>query len=134
MATTHTINHHDSANESLTGTLNLMAVGRLILAVTSLITPRLFARILGVRPSAELAYTTRLYGARALVTGLGYLTADATERARWNRFSLAVDTIDTASGITHLIRRDVPLRAAATMILLTGSYAAIGAAKVTSDQ
>ena len=77
---------------------------------------------------------TRIYGARALAMGLGYLTADPRERARWKRFGLAVDISDTVAGLTHLVRRDVPTRAALTMVALTGSYAAIGAAEVAAEQ
>lgn len=77
---------------------------------------------------------TRIYGARALAMGLGYLTAGQRERARWKRFGLAVDISDTVAGLTHLVRRDVPTRSALTMVALTGSYAAIGAAGVAAEQ
>ncbi|WP_431958341.1 nuclear transport factor 2 family protein [Nocardia lijiangensis] len=110
-----------------TDAFNLMAVGRLILAVTSLAAPRQFAKIVGVTPSPELAYMTRIYGARALAMGLGYLTSGPEERRRWQRLSLAVDTSDTLTGLVHLLRRDVPLQAALSMTALTGSYAAFGA-------
>ena len=114
--------------------LNLMAVGRLALAVASLTAPRRFGSIVGVQPSPELTYMTRIYGARALVMGLGYLTAGPRERARWKRFGLAVDISDTVAGFTHVVRRDVPTRSALTMIALTGSYAAIGAAEIAAEQ
>ncbi|MFD9549284.1 nuclear transport factor 2 family protein [Nocardia salmonicida] len=122
----------DTARQSTT--LNLMAVGRLALAITSLTAPRRFGSFVGVQPSAELTYMTRIYGARALAMGLGYLTAGPRERARWKRFGLAVDISDTVAGLTHLIRRDVPSRSALTMVALTGSYAAIGAAEVAAER
>ncbi len=129
-----TISDHKADADAHTNALSLMAVGRLILAVTSLVAPRQFAKIVGVAPLAELTYLTRIYGARALAMALGYLTSGPEERRRWKRFSLAVDTSDTLAGITHLVRRDVPLRAALGMTALTGSYAAIGAVKIAADR
>ena len=115
-----------------TDVLDLMAVGRLILAVTSLTMPRRFARSIGVRNSPELTYMTRIYGARALVMGLGQLTGGPIERARWTRFGLVVDIADTLAGFARLVRRDVPLRAVVSMIVLTGCYAVVGAREVVS--
>jgi hypothetical protein len=127
MATTHTAQDHS-------GALSAMAVGRVILAAISLAAPRQFAKVLGVAQSPELTYMTRIYGARAFAMGLGYLTSGTKERHRWKRLSLTVDTIDTVNGFSHLIRRDLPLRAALGMVTLTGSYAAIGATKVATEQ
>lgn len=67
------------------------------------------------------------------VKGLGYLTSGATERGRWKRLALMVDTSDTLTGVVHLVRRDVSLRAMLSMVGLTGGYAVIGAAKVASE-
>ncbi|MEU8900541.1 nuclear transport factor 2 family protein [Nocardia sp. NPDC048505] len=105
--------------------LNLLAWGRLALAIVSLTAPRWFGRLVGVRPTPETTYLTRIYGARALAMGAAYLTSGAQERARWKRFALAVDISDTVAGLTHMARRDVPIRAALIMVALTGSYAAI---------
>jgi hypothetical protein len=135
MTTTHTATSHDfDVTESRTGALNVMAFGRLILAAAALAAPRQFAKVVGVASSPELTYMTRIYGARAFAMGLGYLTSGTRERYRWKRLSLAVDVIDTANGATHLVRRDLPLRAAVSMVMLTGSYAAIGATKVATEQ
>lgn len=135
MATTHTAGSHDlSVAESRASALSAMALGRMLLAAVSLAAPRHFAKIVGVTPSPELTYLTRIYGARAFAMGLGYLTSCARERYRWKRLSLMVDTIDTVNGVSRLVRRDLPLRAAVSMVGLTGSYAAIGATKVASEQ
>jgi hypothetical protein len=111
-----------------------MALGRVLLAAASLAAPRGFAKIVGVTPSPELTYMTRIYGARACAMGLAYLTSATAERRRWKRFSLAVDTIDTVNGFAHLLRRDLPLRAVLSMVALTGTYAAIGATEVAAEQ
>ena len=124
----------NSTTTATAGTaLNALAAGRVLLAVAALAAPTQFARLVGVRPSAELTYMTRIYGGRALAMGLAYLTGGQTERRRWKRFGLMVDTTDTITGIAHVVRRDLPLRAALSMVLLTGSYAAIGAADVASE-
>ncbi|ORA82280.1 hypothetical protein BST28_04655 [Mycolicibacter kumamotonensis] len=133
MATTH-VAQDVAVDESRTSALSLMALGRVVLAAASLAAPRGFARILGVTPSPELTYLTRIYGARAFAMGLGYLTSATAERHRWRRLALAVDTTDTVNGVGHLIRRDLPLRAALSMVALTGTYAAIGATKVATEQ
>ncbi|MDD7815145.1 hypothetical protein PP713_21525 [Mycobacterium sp. CSUR Q5927] len=133
MATAH-VTQDIAVDESRTSALSLMALGRVILAVISLVAPRGFAKILGVTPSPELTYMTRIYGARAFAMGLGYLTSGTKERRRWRRLGLVVDTTDTVNGFGHLVRRDLPLRAALSMVALTGTYAAIGATNVATEQ
>ncbi|OBK89926.1 hypothetical protein [Mycolicibacter sinensis] len=133
MATAH-VTQDIVVDESRTSALSLMALGRVILAGISLVAPRGFAKILGVTPSPELTYMTRIYGARAFAMGLGYLTSGTKERHRWRRLALVVDTTDTVNGFGHLVRRDLPLRAALSMVALTGTYAAIGATKVATEQ
>lgn len=135
MATTDTATGTDlPVTQNLNSALSVMAIGRMILAVVSLAAPRQFAKLVGVRPSAELTYMTRIYGARAFAMGLGYLTSGARERYRWKRLALMVDSLDTLNGVSHLVRRDLPLRAAVSMVGLTGSYAAIGATRIATEQ
>jgi hypothetical protein len=66
--------------------------------------------------------------------GLGYLTAQQHERDRWKRLALGVDVTDTLTGLAHLLRRDVPVRAGTAMVALTGMYAAIGASDVAAKK
>ncbi|WP_020497561.1 hypothetical protein [Sciscionella marina] len=75
-----------------------------------------------------------IYGGHALAMGLGYLTSGPVERARWTRLGLAIDTPETLVGITRLIRGHMPSRVVISMIPLTGSYAAIGAAEVFTER
>jgi hypothetical protein len=65
----------------------------------------------------------RIYAARALAMGTAFLTSGQPERARWTRLSLAVDISDSATGITHLLRRDSSLRATVAMIALAATTA-----------
>jgi len=104
-----------------------MAAGRFLLGVTSLVAPRSFARAVGVEAAPSTVYMTRVYGARAVAMGLSYLTSSPETQARWERLGLAIDLSDTAAGVAHLLRRDVPPRAAVAMVALTGGYALAGA-------
>lgn len=114
------------------GAPGVLAAGRVALAVAALTGPATFARTVGIAPTPELTYLTRVYGARALAMGLAFLTGGPGERARWQRLGLAIDLADTAAGLAHLIRRDVPPRAALAMVALTGAYAAVGARAVVA--
>lgn len=107
-----------------------MAVGRITWGVLAYLAPRANARVLGAarHTTPETVYLTRVFGGRALALGLGYLCGDADSRRLWRRLGLVVDVADTAAGVVHLVRGDVPRRAAAVLTLATGSYALIGAA------
>jgi hypothetical protein len=129
-----TINASATADDNPTGVLNLLAAGRILIAAAALALPRQFARLIGVADSPELTFMTRVYGVRALAMGLAYLTGGQNERHRWKRFGLLVDTTDTASGIVHVLRRDVGLRASLSMLALSASYTLIGAIKLTADR
>lgn len=117
--------HRSAADKS--AILRYLAAGRLVLAAATLLMPTRFARWVGIDGSPELTYMTRVYGVRALVMGFGYLTSDITERTRWKRLGLIVDTTDTVNGLEHLARRNVPMRSALSMLLLTGTYALLEA-------
>lgn len=109
--------------------MKALAAGRIILGVTSLVAPRAFATAVGVvSPTDALSYMTRVYGARAVAMGTGYLTATPHERARWAKLSLAIDISDTTAGISQAFRQPSSRRPVALMIVLTATYAAIGLA------
>ncbi|MCF8612240.1 hypothetical protein L5G28_19040 [Gordonia sp. HY285] len=110
-----------------------LAVGRIALGVASLVAPGTLARGLGVQQTPELDYLTRIFGARAIALGLGYLTTPAAERPRWQRLALMVDITDTAHGTAHLVRGDLPKPAAVAMVALTGSYMTVGATRFVRD-
>jgi hypothetical protein len=107
--------------------MKALATGRIALGLTSLVAPRAFATTVGVTaPTNELTYMTRVYGARAIAMGTGYLTATPHEQARWAKLSLAIDISDTIAGTHQALQHTAPRRTAAIMIVLTGTYAAIG--------
>ncbi|MGE4426540.1 MAG: hypothetical protein AB7G37_08830 [Solirubrobacteraceae bacterium] len=110
-----------------------LAVGRLALGTAALLAPRKLGRIFRLEMGPEVAYMTQIYGGRAIAMGVGYLTAPRAERPRWQRLGLAVDVSDTIAATGHLRRRDLPPRAAPALAALTGSYAAVGAARAIGD-
>lgn len=123
-----------SSTDSLARPLAAMALGRIVLGAASLTSPAATARSFGARPSGELDYMTRIYGARAIALGLAYLMAGPDERVRMQRLSLGVDISDTVTGLSMLVRgSDAPRRAIAAGVALTGSYAAVGAARLAAD-
>ncbi|MET8773565.1 hypothetical protein ABZV58_00930 [Nocardia sp. NPDC004654] len=114
--------------------LSALAYGRIALGATALAAPRTAARLALTRPTPELGYMTRIFGARALALGLGYLTAAPADRPRWQRLALMVDVLDTASGTAHVVRGDIHRGVAAALVALTGGYATIGARRFLRDR
>lgn len=110
-----------------------MALGRVVLGAGSLVAPVSMARAFGVRDSAELSYLTRVFGARAVALGVGYLTGQPAERARLQRLCLGVDVADTVEGVRLLRREGTSRRAFAAAVAITAPYAAIGAARAVAD-
>lgn len=78
----------------------------------------------------ELEYLIRIFGARALGLGIGYLSSDDIHRRRWQRIGLLVDTLDNVNAFLELrkLRRgDRRVRALLSLVAVTGPYAALGA-------
>ncbi|MFI6169520.1 hypothetical protein ACIBCN_22250 [Nocardia sp. NPDC051052] len=117
----------------LAGALRGLAVGRIVLGAAAIAVPRTIITAFGTRSTPELTYLTRIFGARAIALGLGYLTAPADERPRWQRVGLMVDVIDTVHGAAHVARGDVPRATAVALATFTGGYMAVGAARLYLD-
>ncbi|MFD0539065.1 hypothetical protein ACFQY7_40405 [Actinomadura luteofluorescens] len=108
--------------------LEMLAGGRVAWGALALAAPGLNVRLAGIgdRDGPELRYMVRIFGSRAVALGLGYLLSDPRARRRWRRLCLMVDACDTAAGIAHVVRGDVPRRSAAALTAITGGYAAVG--------
>jgi hypothetical protein len=115
-----------TASPSEDRAMNALAAGRILLGVAALASPAGLVGLFGMRTSPELNYMTRIFGARAIALGTGYLTEPPEHRSRWHRLALGVDTSDTLTAAAHLVRRDVPRPAAGALFALTGGYAAVG--------
>ncbi len=121
--------------DALAGALRGLAVGRLVLGAAGRLAPHATARAFRADDpdSAELAYMTRVFGARAIALGSGYLLSRGEARRTWQRLALGVDVADTIAGVGHLRRRDITRPKALALTALTGAYAAIGAARLARD-
>ena len=121
--------------DGLAGPLRGLAVGRLVLGAAGRLAPHATARAFRADDpdSAELAYMTRVFGARAIALGSGYLLSRGEARRTWQRLALGVDVADTIAGVGHLRRRDIAAPKALALTALTGAYAAIGAARLARD-
>ncbi|MEV4007592.1 hypothetical protein [Actinomadura sp. NPDC049753] len=115
--------------------LEMAAGGRVAWGALALAAPGLNVRLAGIgdRDGPELRYMIRIFGSRAVALGLGYLLSDPEARRRWRRLCLMVDVCDTAAGVVHVVRGDVPRRAAAGLAAITGGYAALGALALRAE-
>jgi hypothetical protein len=75
----------------------------------------------------------RVFGARAIGLGSGYLLSSGDARRLWQRLAFVIDTSDTIAGIGHLRRGDIPLASALAATALTGGYMLVGAAAIAAD-
>ncbi|MEU8344067.1 hypothetical protein AB0C74_20410 [Spirillospora sp. NPDC048832] len=109
--------------------MEMLAGGRVAWGALALAAPGLNVRLAGMgsRDTPELRYLIRVFGSRAVALGAGYLMSDPAARRRWRRLCLLVDACDTAAGLVHLARGDVPRGAAAGLVSITGAYAVIDA-------
>lgn len=108
------------------------AVGRVLLGTAAFVSPRSQTRMNGVPDqmlSTELKYLIRVFGARAMALGVGYLSSDELNRRRWQRIGLMVDTLDNVNALIELKglnRGDPRVRTLVRLLAVTGPYAALG--------
>ncbi|MCV7198639.1 hypothetical protein [Mycobacterium angelicum] len=109
------------------------AVGRILLGASAFASPRSQTRMNGVPDqllSTETKYLIRIFGARALALGIGYLGSDEPNRRRWQYLGLMVDTLDNlnaAMELKNLERGDPRVRSLLSLVVVTGPYAMLGA-------
>ncbi len=115
--------------------LAALAAGRIALGVLSRVSPRATAKAFGASDAAtpELDYVTRVFGARAFTLGTGYLLSQGSARRLWQRLAFVCDVSDTIAGIGDLRRGEVSRTSAMAATALTGTYMAIGGARVVRD-
>ncbi|MFB4306533.1 hypothetical protein [Actinomadura sp. GTD37] len=115
--------------------MELAAGGRVAWGALALAAPGLNVKLAGMggRDAPELRYLIRVFGSRAVALGLGYLLSDPAARRRWRRLCLMVDACDTAAGLAHLARGDVPRGPMAGLVTITGAYAALDALALRAE-
>jgi hypothetical protein len=110
-----------------------VARGRIALGAAAFAAPGLSARMMGSPKGVDGGrdILIRMFAAREIALGAGYLLSKDSDRKLWARLGLVVDSLDTVSGLRS--RRSLPLWRAAGAAALAGGVAALGAAKVTKD-
>ena len=109
--------------------MEMLAGGRVAWGALALAAPGLSVKLAGMggRDAPELRYLIRVFGSRDVALGAGYLMSDPAARRRWRRLCLLVDACDTAAGLVHLVRGDVPRGPMAGLVAITGTYTALDA-------
>ena len=117
------------------GALAGLAAGRIGLGLLGRLAPRRTATMFGAGAAAtpELDYMTRVFGARALALGVGYLASEGEARRLWQRLAFVCDVSDTIAGIGDLRRGEVRRSSAISAVALTGGYMVVGGARVARD-
>ncbi|WP_242900588.1 hypothetical protein [Actinomadura terrae] len=109
-----------------------LAAARVSLGVAALAAPGLTAKVLGLGGSDPgRDYLARMFGAREVALGAGYLLSDRSGRRMWTRVGCAVDTVDIMSGLRT--RPGLPLWSTAAGTGIAAVAATLGAAKITKD-
>lgn len=110
-----------------------LARGRVALGLAALAAPKLTVKLMGLGGAADPGrdYVARMFAAREIALGAGYLLSDDRGRRLWARLGLAVDSLDVLSGVKT--RGSLPLWVTAGAVGVAGGAAGIGAAKVASD-
>jgi hypothetical protein len=123
---------HVSADRS--ASIVALSLGRVLLGAAALASPSRTTRAFGIEPRPDLDYMTRIFGARAIALGLSYMGTSGRDRRLVQRLAFLVDVADTVGGAGHLARGDVPRRASAGLVAMTGTYAAVGAARIARER
>jgi hypothetical protein len=110
-----------------------LARGRVLLGAAAFVLPGLTVRVLGLGRGSDAGrdVVTRMFAAREIVLGAGYLLSRERQRRQWARLGLVVDGLDTVTALRS--RKDLPLWVSAGTTAATGACTALGAAKVTRD-
>ncbi len=105
-----------------------LAVGRLGIGATALLTPRLFARMTGLQPesNASVSYPTRLFGSREILMGAATLLTTGEVRRNLVGAGVAVDAADVLAALGSAVRGDVSKKSGAMLALPAGAAVAAG--------
>ncbi|MFA1543397.1 hypothetical protein [Actinomadura monticuli] len=119
--------------DNVDGLMTNLARGRVALGVAALAAPGLTVKLMGMGGGADPGrdYVVRMFGAREVAVGAGYLLSDENGRRLWARLGLAIDALDVTSGLKTT--KALPLWVTAGAVAIAASAVGIGAAKVASD-
>jgi hypothetical protein len=119
--------------DRLDGVMLNVARARVALGAAAFAAPGLTVKLMGMSSGADAGrdYVTRMFAAREIALGAGYLLSKGSGRRIWARLGLVVDTLDTVNGLQS--RGRLPLWITAGAVAIAGGTAAVGSAKVAKD-
>jgi hypothetical protein len=105
-----------------------LAVGRIVVGATSLLSPSLAAKLflLDAKANPQLPFVTRLFGSREIALGGLTLVASGAARRQLVQVGIAVDGADAATGLVAVLNGSVSKPAALLMTLVAGGAVATG--------
>ncbi|WP_433333126.1 hypothetical protein [Spirillospora sp. CA-294931] len=123
----------DQAPDRIDDLMLHLARGRVALGVAAFAVPGLTVKALGLGRGSDPGrdYVTRMFAAREIALGAGYLLSRGPNRRIWARLGLMVDGLDTVNGAKS--RQGLPLWLAAGATGVAAACTALGAAKVGKD-
>ncbi|MGI5166977.1 hypothetical protein ACQEU3_21770 [Spirillospora sp. CA-253888] len=123
----------DTKRDRLDDIMLNVARSRVALGAVAFAAPGLTVKVLGMGGAADPGrdYVTRMFAAREIALGAGYLLSKGEARRTWARLGLGVDALDTVTGLKT--RGRLPLWVTAGAIGVAGGTAGLGAAKVAKD-
>ena len=113
-----------------TDTVKALAFGRIAIGAVSLLLPRLAARLflLDIRRNPQLAYMTRLFGAREIALGAIALGAPEEAKTPLTGLGIAVDGADAVASVAAVRSGLIPKPAGALVTLAALGAVGAGAA------
>jgi hypothetical protein len=105
-----------------------LALGRIAVGATSLLSPRLAAKLflLDAKANPQLPFVTRLFGSREIVIGGLTLAASGAARRQLVQVGIAVDGADAVTGLIGTVDGSVSKPAGILMTLVAGAAVATG--------
>ncbi len=103
-----------------------LAIGRIVIGVSSWFAPRLSGRLFGLDAVAnpQAPYLARLFGVRDIALGVGALQSSGAAQKQWLQLGVLCDVADALAGVAA--KRDGSLRTGSAL-LVTGVAVAAAA-------
>ncbi|WP_067491669.1 hypothetical protein [Actinomadura hibisca] len=123
----------DNKRDRLDDVMLNVARSRVALGVVAFAVPGLTVKAMRMGSGADAGrdYVTRMFAAREIALGAGYLLSKGEARKTWARLGFGVDALDTVTGLKT--RGRLPLWVTAGAVGVAGGAAGLGAAKVAKD-
>lgn len=112
-----------------------LSLGRLAIGIGSIASPKLTARMFGLKPSDDTqgALFVRLFGVREIALGALTLMSKGDLRRTLVIAGVAVDSGDAATGAIGLARKEIPVLAGGMLVAVALGAAGSGASAIGAN-